>query len=140
MAAVSIMVIFLLVGLIHVFAPAKQWGDLTQALIYHQVRKYLLRLDVRKQHVKFWRPQVLLLVNNPRTSYNLIDFSNSLKKGSLYILGHVLVSHDFQDSLNEYRKQVFHCLKLVDHMKNKAFVEVSISSNERLGAQGLIMV
>ena len=60
-----------------------------QALIYHQVRKYLLRIDKEKDHVKFWRPNLLLFTKNPKKDYQLIKYCSKLKKGGLYIIGNI---------------------------------------------------
>ncbi|KAH3672061.1 hypothetical protein WICMUC_004462 [Wickerhamomyces mucosus] len=135
----SLVVIFLmfLFMLIHYTCPPKPWGDVSQSLIYHQVRKYLLRL--RQDNVKYWRPQILLLVDSPRSSWNLIQFCNNLKKGGLYILGHVIVTESFQNNFNEFKTQTNAWIKLRDILKVKAFVQIGLGPTLPWGIRNVIL-
>ncbi|XP_061073210.1 solute carrier family 12 member 9 [Conger conger] len=139
-ASASIAFMLLLLLLIHYLSPTSSWGYISQALIFHQVRKYLLMLDVRKDHVKFWRPQVLLMVANPRGSTSLITFINDIKKSGLYVLGHVelgdldlLPSDPLQSRYDSW-------LSLVDHLNIKAFVNLTLASSIRHGVQHLLFI
>ncbi|KAI0999159.1 Vacuolar cation-chloride cotransporter 1 [Podosphaera aphanis] len=132
---VGILVFIFLI--IHYTSPPKSWGDVSQSLIYHQVRKYLLRL--KQEHVKFWRPQILLFVNDPRRQFKLIQFCNSMKKGALYILGHVIVTDDFGSSVPEARKQQAAWSKYIDFSEIKAFVNIAISTGVEWGARNIVL-
>lgn len=132
---VSILILVFII--IHYNTPPKSWGDVSQSLIYHQVRKYLLRL--KQEHVKFWRPQILLFVNDPRRQYKLIQFCNSMKKGSLYILGHIIVSDDFGSAVPEARRQQAAWSNYIDFSKIKAFVNIAISNGIEWGARNIVL-
>ncbi|KAF4447787.1 hypothetical protein F53441_8737 [Fusarium austroafricanum] len=137
-AAIAITVLVMLFLLIHYLSPPKHWGDVSQNLIYHQVRKYLLRL--RPEHIKFWRPHIILLINNPRRQTRLIQFCNSLKKGSLYILGHVIVTDDFNSGVHEARLQQHAWTKYINEFsKIKAFVQLTMSPTLTWGIRNLIL-
>ncbi|KAM0271073.1 hypothetical protein ACHAPA_003144 [Fusarium lateritium] len=137
-AAIAITVLVLLFLLIHYLSPPKHWGDVSQNLIYHQVRKYLLRL--RPEHIKFWRPHIILLINDPRRQTRLIKFCNSLKKGSLYILGHVIVTDDFNSGVHEARLQQHAWTKYINEFsKIKAFVQLTMSPTITWGIRNLIL-
>uniref|UniRef100_A0A8C4RT78 Solute carrier family 12 member 9 n=1 Tax=Erpetoichthys calabaricus TaxID=27687 RepID=A0A8C4RT78_ERPCA len=139
-ASASIAFMLLLLLVIHYMSPTSSWGYISQALIFHQVRKYLLMLDVRKEHVKFWRPQVLLMVANPRSCMELISFINDIKKSGLYVLGHVelgdlgtLPSDPLQPLYDSW-------LMLVDKLNIKAFVNLTLAGSVRQGVQHLLCI
>lgn len=147
--SVIVFLIFLIM-IIHYTTPPLNFGDISQLLIYHQVRKYLLRLKLNMS-VKYWRPQILLLCDNPRTSWNLIAFCNHLKKGGLYILGHVVLMSDDSagqsdvnsefnvSSYKEIRKQKNAWTKLRDMAKIKAFVQIAIGPSLPWGVRNVFL-
>uniref|UniRef100_A0A8C7ECG3 Solute carrier family 12 member 9 n=1 Tax=Nothoprocta perdicaria TaxID=30464 RepID=A0A8C7ECG3_NOTPE len=137
-ASASLGFLLLLLLALHYLSPSSTWGYISQALIFHQVRKYLLMLDVRKDHVKFWRPQMLLMVQNPRGSARLIDFVNDLKKSGLYILGHVELQDLDALPSDPLQAQQDSWLGLVDKLNVKAFVSLTLAPSVRHGVRQLL--
>jgi len=124
----------------------KDWGSVGQGVLYHQVRKYLLRLDVRKYHVKHWRPQILLAVaDSEAISQHAILVTNALKKGGIFVVGHVFRGSGSVDDEEDGQKE--RCVSvaaipawtelLVDKLKVKAFVELTVAPNMRAGIRQL---
>lgn len=151
-AAFVIFCLLFLIVSIHYTTPPSQFGDISQLLIYHQVRKYLLRLKLHMS-VKYWRPQILLLVDSPRSSWNLIGFCNHLKKGGLYILGHVVImkedNNDHSKSkkkslftVNTYKevqKQKSAWVKLRELLGIKAFVQIALGPTLPWGVRNVFL-
>jgi potassium/chloride transporter 9 len=135
LGCVAILIAILII--IHYTSPPKTWGDVAQSLIFHQVRKYLLRL--KQEHVKFWRPSFLLFVNDARKHYKLIQFCNSLKKGGLFILGHVIITDDFKGATAELKKQRSSWNKYIDFSQIKAFTNITVSPKLEWGIRNLVL-
>jgi len=77
-----------------------------------------------------------------RYNCSLIEFVNALKKGGLYVLGHVK-----QGDINELGIEEDPSIvetpdwwKLVDHLKVKAFVEITVAKTIREGIQQVVKI
>ncbi|KAK8003747.1 CMGC DYRK PRP4 kinase [Apiospora arundinis] len=121
-AASAICLLIFLFLLIHYLSPPKHWGDVSQNLIYHQVRKYLLRL--KPEHIKFWRPQIILLINDPRHHTRLIQF----------------LTDDFNTGIHEAKLQQGAWTKYItEYSRIKAFVQLTMSPSIEWGVRNLIL-
>ncbi len=62
-----------------------------------------------------------------------------MKKGSLYVLGHVIVTDDFGGSVSEARRQQTAWTKYIDFSKIKAFINIAISPGFEWGARNIVL-
>eukprot|EP00039_Didymoeca_costata_P007553 m.101172 g.101172 ORF g.101172 m.101172 type:complete len:928 (+) comp13734_c0_seq7:143-2926(+) len=138
-AGLSLIMMVLLFLYIHFRRVPVLWGEeVFQAIVYRQVRKTLLRLQV--QSLKFWRPQVLLLVTNPRSSLNSVLFTNQLKKSGLLLLGNVIVGGRGRASKEKHKETTQMWEKVSRVLRLKAFVNVVISESIRDGTRAMLML
>eukprot|EP00300_Choanocystis_sp_HF-7_P013813 c18458_g1_i2.p1 GENE.c18458_g1_i2~~c18458_g1_i2.p1 ORF type:complete len:867 (+),score=200.75 c18458_g1_i2:41-2602(+) len=139
-ALISLLLALVVFVVVMITAPPMAWGDVSQALIYHQVRKYLLKLDERKQHIRNWRPAILALIDDPVGAHAIMQFGNDIKKGGLYVIGHFLYgSHEDIYDTGKYHSVRRDWLKFFEQNGIKAFPEISVGHDFRAGARALLV-
>uniref|UniRef100_A0A914WCB5 Solute carrier family 12 member 1 n=1 Tax=Plectus sambesii TaxID=2011161 RepID=A0A914WCB5_9BILA len=119
--------------------PEVNWGSSTQAHSYKSALQAMLKLTTIEEHVKNFRPQLLVLTGNPAARPSLVDFVNNITKGSsLMICGHVI---PYAPS-----DRVFSCIRKLDRQLNewlhkrhvKAFYVSTANASVRAGVQTLL--
>eukprot|EP00941_MAST-03F_sp_MAST-3F-sp1_P003037 g3037.t1 len=123
--------------IIYLHGPVKEWGDVSQALMFHQVRKYMLKLSTGDEaHEKFWRPSYLLLSDSIGT-HDLIDFCEYSKKGGIFVAGSVMVGA-FKELSRACRDRRTVWTRLLRVSRVKAFPQITTASTVRIGTQYLL--
>ena len=92
---VTALITFLVVAVLYLYIyyrkPEANWGSSAQAQVFVNALKGVQSLTETQEHVKNYRPKVLVLTGNPAHRPPLVDFANLFtKKLSLLICGHVI--------------------------------------------------
>merc|ERR1719447_1920518 len=92
---VTALITMLLTGCLYLYIfyrkPEANWGSSAQAQVFVNALKGVRSLTDTADHVKNYRPKLIVLTGNPATRPPLVDFANLItKKLSLLICGHVI--------------------------------------------------
>jgi solute carrier family 12 (potassium/chloride transporters), member 9 len=144
LASIISIVIASLIGLFLYFKPpaTSDWGKISQALLMRFVQSYLLKLDNRKTHIRFWRPVVLGLFSEIDTRTQLIEMGQFIRKTGLYTISHVHVSDPREPQAYERCRdiQLRAAEVIVDESELRSFLEVLPSENLSSGALSLMLM
>ncbi|GIY74663.1 solute carrier family 12 member 2 [Caerostris extrusa] len=116
--------------------PDVNWGSSTQAQIYKTTLSSAYRLNLVPEHVKNYRPQILVLTGPPSSRLPLVDFAYHItKKISLLICGHIVKESLTQRIRTAYSKQAYMFLQ---KRKIKAFYTLLENESFSEGARCLM--
>ncbi|MCF7688627.1 MAG: hypothetical protein K9N01_10025 [Cephaloticoccus sp.] len=83
------------------------WGDEWSGIWFAVARLGLLKMAASRKHRRNWRPVLLVLVGNPATRQNLVDFADGFEaRRGLLFLAHIVTGNwqkllTLQDKLDE---------------------------------------
>ncbi|XP_033751068.1 solute carrier family 12 member 2-like [Pecten maximus] len=138
-ALITFAVIAFLFVYVHYTKPDVNWGSSTQAHVYRSALQSALKLLAVEDHIKNFRPQILVLTGLPSSRPALVDFVYTLtRKISLMMCGHILIGNQ-GDCLREINKNksgiVYQWFK---QRKVKSFYSVTSAPTFRQGAQSIM--
>lgn len=139
-ASVTVAIVFAVFIGITLNGPDVAWGDISQALMFKQARAYIVSLQGQPRVTKFWRPSMMLLMEDP--SPVLLGFCDDAKKGGILVLGKavlgdsVLAGNELIERTIQLKGEL---LSQIAQADLRAFPHVVTSPNARLACQNLVL-
>lgn len=121
---------------IHHRKPDVNWGSSTQAHVYRSVLQSALKLVRTGEHIKNFRPQILVLSGEPETRPALVDFcAHITKKMGLMVCGNIIIGGQ-SENLRKLQSEAPYTYFRKRHIKS--FYSATTASSLQLGAQALM--
>ncbi|PNF22995.1 hypothetical protein B7P43_G10392 [Cryptotermes secundus] len=138
MALITFVVVITLYLYVSYRKPEVNWGSSTQAHSYSSALKAMLELNRVEEHVKNFRPQVLVLTGMPGSRPPLVDFAYLITKGlSLLVCADILKGTHSQRVHDALTRKAYHWL--IRH-KVKAFFNIVEDDSFEAGSQALMQI
>ncbi|XP_042219098.1 bumetanide-sensitive sodium-(potassium)-chloride cotransporter-like isoform X2 [Homarus americanus] len=139
---ITALITFLVIIALYLFVsyrnPDVNWGSSTQAQTYISALKTTLDLNTVEEHVKNFRPQLLVLTGSPGSRPPLLDFAQSITKNiSLLACGHVMQGPQSQRVRNSLSRQAYSWLH---RHKIRAFYSLVEGNSLEEGARNLFQL
>ncbi|XP_011267934.2 bumetanide-sensitive sodium-(potassium)-chloride cotransporter [Camponotus floridanus] len=135
-ALITLSVVLALYLIVSYRKPDVNWGSTTQAQTYNNALTAVQQLDRVEDHVKNYRPQLLVLTGAPNTRSSLVDFAHHITKHqSLFICGHIIetsISYKTRNSMLQ------NCSSWLRANKIKAFYSLVDGASFQDGATSLL--
>ncbi|KAK0427092.1 hypothetical protein QR680_010060 [Steinernema hermaphroditum] len=117
------------------------WGDTSQAHNYRNALLGLTKITNHPDHVKNYRPQILLMTGNPASRPALLDFANSITKGdSLLIAAHVVAYPQCERIFSLIRNLEAQMTDWMKAMRVRGFYQPLANEDLRRGMQNLLQI
>uniref|UniRef100_A0AC34QDX9 Uncharacterized protein n=1 Tax=Panagrolaimus sp. JU765 TaxID=591449 RepID=A0AC34QDX9_9BILA len=133
---------FIFFGLLFIYIahrkPDVNWGSSTQAHSYRNALQSIIKLENTDEHVKNYRPQLLVLTGNPAARPSLVDFAHNITRGnSLMVCGNVVTVPLDDYILVLTRRLNAHLRDWLKKRHIKSFYTSAVNPNLREGTQSL---
>ncbi|XP_076355508.1 solute carrier family 12 member 2-like isoform X1 [Tachypleus tridentatus] len=137
-ALITYAIILALYIYIHHRKPDANWGSSTQAQTYKSALSTVIKLNRVEEHVKNYRPQILLLSGHPNSRPPLVDFTyNICKSLSLLVCGNIHRGSLSQRARNALNK---HATCWLQERKIKAFYALVEEEDFSHGMKSLVQL
>ncbi|ESO00676.1 hypothetical protein HELRODRAFT_157349 [Helobdella robusta] len=138
-ALITFAIIAILYFYVHYRKPDINWGSSTQAHVCRKALQLSQKLIKVSEHIKNFRPQILVLTGFPASRPALVDLcSNICKDVSLMLSGHVVVVDSHTSKLVDTRPILDAGYRWLLARKSKSFYSVVTAPTLRAGVQALL--
>ncbi|KAI0228687.1 Solute carrier family 12 member 2 [Lamellibrachia satsuma] len=137
-ALLTLGVVATLYTYVHYRKPDVNWGSSTQAHVYRSALQHTLKLTSVLEHVKNFRPQLLVMSGFPSDRPALVDIAANISKNvGLMVCGHVIQGNP-QEKLINTKVLSSKAYTWIHARKVKSFYAGVTAQSLRAGAQSLL--